>query len=155
MPLAPGGSISWVVGRRFLHRMLETLAALTLALALLAPMMLGPSFGTFVRALGGEADHKCACGMPEGTCGCPECARIEHQRLRERAPARYPVLRSQCDGNAVTAGMGAVPLAIEAPGAFVVAQALEFRVTLARPTEVRSLDLAEPSTPPPRLVARS
>jgi hypothetical protein len=135
--------------------MLETLAALVLALVLLAPMMLGPSFGTFVRALGGEADHKCACGMPEGTCGCPECARIEHQRLRERAPAPYPVLRSQCEGNAVTAGMGALPLVIEAPGAFVVVEAMECAVTLARSPDVHSLDTAEPSTPPPRLVARS
>src|SRR5271170_4470295 len=105
------------------RRLVETLAALLVALAVLAPMMLGPALSPLAQALGAVAEHRCACGMAPGTCGCPECARIEHQRLRERAPAPYAVLRSQCERNEVAPGFTALPPVLEAPPGSIIARA--------------------------------
>jgi hypothetical protein len=135
------------------RRYLETLVALAVALAVLAPMMLGPALGPLTRALGGTDEHRCACGMVQGTCGCPECARIEHKRLHDRAPVPYPVLRSQCEGDEVAAAFAALPLAIEAPVGFVLAPAPEASVAPLRPSEALSRDATEPATPPPRHAA--
>jgi|HubBroStandDraft_2_1064218.scaffolds.fasta_scaffold133171_3 hypothetical protein len=132
------------------RRLLETVLALAVALAVLAPMMLGPAFAPLARALGGDGEHRCACGMVQGTCGCPECARIEHQRVREHAPFPYPVLRSQCEGDEVAPGFAALPVALAAPEGLVIARAVEARVLPIRPPQALSRESSEPTTPPPR-----
>src|ERR1700733_66736 len=132
------------------RRLVETLAALLVALALLAPMMLGPALGPLTQALGAAADHRCACGMAPGTCGCPECARIEHQSFREHAPAPYAVLRSQCERNEVAPGFMALPPALEAPAAGVIARTPVASASPLAPAARRSRDATEPVTPPPR-----
>ena len=138
------------------RRLLETLAALLVALAVamavVGPMMLGPALSPLMQALGGAADHRCACGMAPGTCGCPECARIEHQRSRERAPAPYAVLRSQCQDDEVAPGFSGLPLAIEAATGLRIARAPVARDSQTSPPKSLSRERTEPVTPPPRLM---
>jgi len=134
------------------RRLVETLAALLVALAVLAPMMLGPALSPLTQALGGAVEHRCACGMAPGTCGCPECARIEHQRSQERAPAPYAVLRSECERNEVAPGFTALPPALEAPPGCWIARAPTARAALLSPPERHSREATEPVTPPPRLM---
>jgi hypothetical protein len=129
------------------------IVTLALALAMLAPMALGPALGPLTLALGGKLDHKCACGMVQGTCGCPQCAAITHQRLREHAPAPYAVLRSQCEDDEVAPGFPGLPVALEAPATFVLLEPPASTLAPLRPGEARSLDAREPSTPPPRRLA--
>jgi hypothetical protein len=78
------------------------------ALLLAAPMLLGPALAPVLRVLRVEAVHLCACGMPAGKCGCPECERIERQQQGYPSPCREPVLTASCqnDGAAVSAGSG-------------------------------------------------
>jgi hypothetical protein len=128
------------------------LVALVFALAVLAPMVLGPALVPLTQALGGADSHLCACGMARGTCGCPECEKIEHERLREHAPHSYPVLRAHCGEDDAATGSPALPTAIAvAVGILLPASPYE-RTALLRPAEVPSRDPAEPATPPPRFV---
>lgn len=74
--------------------------ALVVLMGLVLPMALGPA-GTHwvVQWMGGVATHHCACGMKPGTCGCPECARLEAEKLSEAHSASQdppPALTSDC-----------------------------------------------------------
>jgi hypothetical protein len=129
---------------------LELLAGVVFVLALLAPLILGPALGPLAVALGGGAEHRCACGMVQGSCGCPECERIEHQRLHERSPAPYAVLRSQCHDDEATPGAPALPPGIEAPAGFALAAPSSSRAPTRDPAAARSREATEPRTPPPR-----
>jgi hypothetical protein len=131
-------------------RPFEALLGFALVLAVLAPMLLGPALGPLTRALGGTDEHRCACGMVQGECGCPECEALEHQRLREHAPRPYPVLRSQCGGDDVASGFAALPPALPLRVAFVLPPPRTSLLTLERPSEALSREMTEPATPPPR-----
>lgn len=133
--------------RRLLHLVVLLSAAAFVAL----PMLAGAGATGIARALGGGAEHHCACGMAPGTCGCPECAELEHaKRETTERLAGHAILRSSCDDGSGLPGIGAPP-----PGA------VPFLARLARPSFERlrtspardvdpSLERARPPTPPPR-----
>lgn len=144
--------MSTSISRRLRPKRLAGLvASLAFALAMLAPMMLGPALGPLTAALGGTVEHRCACGMAaRGECACPECAQIEHRRLREHAPVPYPVLQSQCGGDEAAPGFAALPLAVE-PASTVEVLAAEGSVEVrCVPARAASREDTEPFTPPPR-----
>jgi hypothetical protein len=123
---------------------------LVCALVLLAPMLLGPAIGPLTQAMGGEAKHLCACGMVAGTCGCPECARLERQHRRDEAPKAYPVLKSQCAGD--DAPVAFAPLPVVGPAMFhTLTVPSAPPVPLLRPmaNAWASLEPTKPPTPPP------
>jgi hypothetical protein len=133
--------------RRLLHLVVVLAAAALVAL----PMLAGPGATGLVRALGGSAEHHCACGMAPGTCGCPDCAQLEQEKkdTNERL-AGHAVLRSSCDDGSGLPGIDAAP-----PGAVPFLAMLPrpaFESLRAEPTiEVdRSRLRARPPTPPPR-----
>jgi hypothetical protein len=121
-----------------------------LAFVLLAPLALGPALGPLTRALGGVDEHRCACGMVRGKCGCPECERLEHERLRERAPRPYPVLRAQCGDNEVMTGSLGLPPTLPATIALFLPPLRPSIAGLRKATEAPSRERDEPATPPPR-----
>jgi len=139
------------------RQLVSTAVGVVLALVLLAPMLLGPAAGPLTQAMGGEAKHLCACGMVEGTCGCPECARLERQRHRDRdeAPKAYPVLKSQCGGDDVPVAFA--PLPVVAPATFptpsVPKAPLVASDALAPIAPWASLEPIKPPTPPPEEAA--
>jgi len=135
------------------RRLAGLLVAFAVAFAIVAPMTLGPAMGPLTAALGGAFEHRCACGMVPGTCGCPECARVEHQRLRDHAPVPYSIVRSQCEDDEVAPGFVGLPLALAAPPGFIIMEPAESTLVLPRPPEALSREETEPSTPPPRRVA--
>lgn len=103
--------------------------------------------------LGGDVSHKCACGMKPGTCGCPECARLEKQRQDDERPRPYPVFKPSCDPASVLAVAGAAPFVLAAsPGAMLPAP----RATVLRDAPGFALATQitlEPPTPPPRIAS--
>ncbi len=133
--------------RRALHLVVVTATALVLA----APLLLGPGGSAVLRALGAADVHRCACGMKQGECGCPECERLEHARTHEAEMLRgHAVLKSTCDGDGAAPAWGAMP-AFTAPIASVLpAPAFELRAFVAPPDVDPSLERARPPTPPPR-----
>jgi hypothetical protein len=136
--------------RSFAHRtnlaVVRRLAVLILFVLL--PTALGPAMGTLTRVVG-ELDHKCMCGMKPGTCGCPECERLE--RARTHVPA-YPVIKGECDG-AGQAVPSVAPLAIAPASITVRATAVVAHVSPLVPPRIHSADLREPPTPPPRVAS--
>jgi hypothetical protein len=76
-------------------------------IAVLAPLWLGPMLAPLAQAFV-EAHHVCACGMAMGTCGCPECERIEEQRRQDEAPP-FPVVKGECDKNGTPLANAPVP----------------------------------------------
>jgi hypothetical protein len=128
---------------------------LALALVLLAPILLGPAIGPVTRALGGEAQHLCACGMIAGTCGCPECEKIEHQRHRQNLPRAYPVIKGQCGGEDTPVAFAPLPNVAPASVSLLVPKPA-VRVVMPLPIpRWASLDPVEPPTPPPEDLRRS
>jgi hypothetical protein len=128
--------------------------ALTIALvlAVFAPMSLGSALGPLSRALGGVAEHWCACGMVPGTCGCPECELLERQRQLDHTPRPYPVLRSQCSDGEIATGFPALPAAVP-PAPFVLpAPSPRPLAVSGAPPCAPSRDPLPPPTPPPRVV---
>jgi hypothetical protein len=127
-------------------------AVMVFLIVVALPMALGPASGTVMRLLAGEPDHHCMCGMKPGTCGCPECERLEQMRTHDREhPPKGPVVKAACDSE-----VGALP-SFASP-AVLPAAALEIRKTAAleraAPSfspSVESLDPAPPPTPPPRI----
>jgi hypothetical protein len=124
---------------------------LALALAFMAPLFLGPALGPLTRALGGVAEHLCACGMVPGTCGCPECELLERQRQLDHTPRPYPTLKSQCNDGEIATGFPALPPAVP-PAAFIL-PALPPRLLagIGAPPSAHSRDPRAPPTPPPRV----
>jgi hypothetical protein len=120
-----------------------------LAFVVMLPVALGPARMTIERALGGEPSHACACGMKRGTCGCPECERLEQEAKR---PSKHVAVRSTCEDDDGFVRAPAMPIVTppNAPPLVIVASAS----TSAEPPIVTTLDsqlARQPSTPPPRV----
>jgi hypothetical protein len=124
-----------------------------LALAFMAPMLLGPALGPLSRALGGAAQHLCACGMVPGTCGCPECERLERQRELDKSPRPYRTLTSQCNDGEIAAGFPALPPAVPLATFTLSAPPPRELASIPSPPSARSRDPVPPPTPPPRALA--
>jgi hypothetical protein len=116
----------------------------------LAPLWLGPALSP-IMAAATEAQHVCACGMTPGTCGCPECERVERERLSEKSAPPFPTLKGECDtGSPVLSAVAIPPSILPAslsltPPTFVALAPATPRVPLA------SLASPRPPTPPPRV----
>ncbi|HEY8089443.1 MAG TPA: hypothetical protein VIF09_16395 [Polyangiaceae bacterium] len=138
--------------RRVTLRLRYAISVLTL-LALAAPCALGAAMQPVLRAVSGVDEHVCKCGMKPGTCGCPECAKLEDDRRAERAPSPLPVLRTHCDDDAPAMPLGApLPSAVFAATATATLPASrgERLPVAAVHAFIPSCDL-EPPTPPPRI----
>jgi hypothetical protein len=130
-----------------LLRWLRLAWALVALVAIVVPAALGPATGVVLRRLGAEMTHVCKCGMKAGTCGCPECARLERDAHRS---ASAPAWKRECDDDE-PAFASALPDAVvpagssAAPAFFVVAPPrTDFGLPLVHPED-------EPPTPPPRI----
>lgn len=137
---------------RALHRSSTSrglLALWVVLIAALSPLWMGPAL-TPVLAAVAEAHHVCACGMAVGTCGCPECERAEHQRLSDKAPRPYPVLKGECErGQAVLSSVAVPPSVL--PASLSVCPAMTATILEApRKGVLISLERTGPPTPPPR-----
>src|ERR1700690_470492 len=114
------------------------------------PLALGPATTTITRWLGGELDHKCMCGMKRGTCGCPECEKLEQMRQhdREHAP-KVPIVKRSCDSDDEAVSSFGPPAVL--PSMIAVAQATNVdRAPISYPPRLRSIEQTPPPTPPPR-----
>lgn len=133
--------------RRILHLVVVT----TVAVILAAPLLFGPGANAFLRALGGDAEHRCACGMVAGKCGCPECERLEHQEQHEAEALRgHAVLKSTCANDDAIPGYGSLPV-VAAPLAMALPHAaFEMREIFVVDVTDSSLERGPPPTPPPR-----
>jgi hypothetical protein len=112
------------------------------------PIALGPAT---VRLLAGEEDHQCMCGMKRGTCGCPDCERLEQMRKhdREHAP-QYPVVKGKCNADTEALTAFSPPAVLRAP--LEVRQAAHVgQVPTLMSSSLQSVDHAPPPTPPPRI----
>lgn len=79
--------------RHAIRLMLVLMAGLSLLLGQAGVVAAGQYFG-------GTKAHHCACGMKPGTCGCPECARIEAAKLAVKhteVSDEGPVLTPLCE----------------------------------------------------------
>lgn len=124
------------------------LALLWLAVGL-SSLWLGPLLVPLERAVA-ESRHVCACGMAPGTCGCPECARVERERLSAHTSRPYAVLQGECDHNSVLLG-GAQAFPALLPAAIGVRLPDPSGLVAQRPIPaLRSLGPPAPPTPPPR-----
>ena len=120
---------------------------LWLAFVVMLPVALGPARMTIERALGGEASHTCACGMKRGTCGCPECERLEQVK---KHVGKHVAVRSTCEDDDGIVRAPAVPIVTPPNAPLVVARASSI---VGERLVVSALDsqlAREPSTPPPR-----
>jgi len=133
-----------------LRRDARALVVMVLVLPFAAPVLLGPATALILHAVGGEVEHQCACGMKRGTCGCSECAQIEHDRRESKAAVHYVALKSSCDDDDGGPGLGTVPEATP-PASFVVHSVVfSERALPLDPEDLDSSDPPKPETPPPR-----
>jgi hypothetical protein len=118
-----------------------------LAFVFMLPVALGPARMTIERALGGEPSHACACGMKRGTCGCPECERLEAQKQKI---GKSVAVRSACEDDDGFVRAPAAPLVTppNAPLAIIAAASIERERPFV--STLHSQLSLEPSTPPPR-----
>jgi hypothetical protein len=127
------------------RRIIRLVCVLATALVLAAPLLLGPALSPLVRALGGEAQHHCACGMEPGKCGCPEC---EHREAPDGLPH---IVKSSCsDGGDVLPSFGGLPVAFLPRVARVPAPSVERLPLVLAYEDVDARDRVRPPTPPPR-----
>jgi hypothetical protein len=135
---------------RFHRWLLGVLAAATLVVIAL-PAALGPTWGPILRALGEQTTHVCKCGMKAGTCGCPECARLEHEREDAKRACPVPAVRRACDDEGPAFAFGDMPLAVVPVIARVpVTPSLGAALRPDEMTVLRGVE-AKPPTPPPRI----
>jgi hypothetical protein len=131
-----------------------TLRSVRFVMALLwivvMPLALGPATTPLTRWLGGEADHRCSCGMKAGTCGCPECERLERIRAYDREhESTNPLVKTACDTNDDM-------LRSQTPCASIPTMPAIARASRTRHAHttfhahLESIDRAPPPTPPPR-----
>jgi hypothetical protein len=118
-----------------------------LAFAVMLPVALGPARTPIERALGGEPSHACACGMKRGTCGCPECERVEREK---ETVSKHIAVRNACEDDDGFVRAPATPLVIVPNAALVVARATSVTRELPSASSLDSQLAREPSTPPPR-----
>ena len=156
MPDAPSSPRTNAVSavRRLLLRFRYVISVVTLV-ALAVPCALGAGAGPVLRMMGSLDEHVCKCGMKPGTCGCPECARLEARRRADRAPTPTPALRRDCnEGEPAMPGGAPMPSGVLPPAAIALLRAPAGRrvpFTDARASTPRR-DL-EPPTPPPRIAS--
>jgi hypothetical protein len=139
-------------GHRLTRSVLHAFSVVLL-IVLAAPCALGAAMGPVLRDLAAANEHVCKCGMKPGTCGCPECDKLERERRAENAPSPVPVLKRHCEDDAP-----AMPLGAPLPSGVLAASAVDAlplpagdRVPVLRaPAFVTSPDV-EPPTPPPRI----
>jgi hypothetical protein len=158
LPIAPQASRTKVVRAvsglsRSLARWVQLACAVGALLAIAAPAALGPALGPILRDLGAQQEHLCKCGMATGKCGCPECARAERERLRERMPDVVPVLKDQCDKDAPAMAFAALPMAALAAASVKVPVPAGERVSLRASDRAPAQRDVEPPTPPPRIAS--
>src|SRR5215472_1251299 len=128
------------------------MAAFVAFVAVLVPLWLGPAVAPFARLLGGEPEHRCACAMLPGRCGCAECERLEQARQLARVVHRSSTLRASCDDDGTTTA--AAPL-VGVLGAPFVVRETPFRIASSVPAMPpwHPFEGDGPPTPPPRSVA--
>jgi hypothetical protein len=126
--------------------------AIMALLVVAAPAAIGAAMIPLARELGGQQDHLCKCGMRPGRCGCPECARLERERLREREPESALALKSHCDDDATAFAIAQMQSTLPpSRTATLPAAPGEPAATITRvPPIARPIDA--PPTPPPRSV---
>jgi len=118
-----------------------------LVFVVMLPVALGPARMTFERALGGEPSHTCACGMKRGTCGCPECEKLEQQRANV---SKHVAVRNTCEDDDGFVRAPATPIVTPPNAPLVIAAATSTHGELPIVSSLDSQLAREPSTPPPR-----
>lgn len=118
-----------------------------LAFVVMLPVALGPARATIERALGGEPSHACACGMKRGTCGCPECERLEQEAKKI---SKHVAVRNACEDDGGLVRAPAAPIVTPPNAPLVVARASSVPQELPSVSSLDSQLAREPSTPPPR-----
>jgi hypothetical protein len=132
-------------------RGLATWLAFVWLLIAVSPIWLGPLL-TPLRLAIADAHHTCACGMTPGTCGCPECDRLERERLSDKEPEACPVLKGECERDAAFLGGSHVPPAVMPPLPRIEpARTLAQLATPLPRAALLSVALPAPPKPPPRL----
>jgi hypothetical protein len=138
---------------RSLRPWLRLACAAAMLLTIAAPAALGPALGTVLDQLGSAHEHVCKCGMKPGTCGCPDCAKAEHERLATRGRDVLPVLKGGCHQDAAAIQFAALPPAVvTAAGALLPAPRGDRIPRFEASPFVLDRDL-DPPTPPPRLAS--
>lgn len=156
LPRRPPASRTFRVGAltpvaKALRRWARYAGAVATLVALAAPAALGPALHAVLDPLGASHEHGCKCGMTPGQCGCPECARAEQERLRDRAPSAVLALKGGCDDGAPALPMAALPSGtLPAPCLFLPAPRGE-RLSRVHAPGAPLDRAADPPTPPPRL----
>lgn len=140
--------------------MLARTAAWSLGLALLLPLLLGPSGPVLARALG-EGRHVCVCPLDaEGHCRCPECWRLDVHGERaaglaspaERDGNLPPSVRGMCGDPEAPPALASVDPGVSgvaAPASNPPPARLLGRVP---PPAARPGPVADVPVPPPRAV---
>jgi hypothetical protein len=137
---------------RSIRRWVRVVLAWTTLAVIAAPAAFGPAIGGVMHALGvSMTEHVCKCGMPAGKCGCPECDRLEQERLHEHQGERLAALKRHCDDDAPPIPFGALPSAVlAARGATTLPVPRGERLPVAAPGAFFQSAVDEPPTPPPR-----
>jgi hypothetical protein len=136
-----------------MRALVRHLVLLVGVLAVAAPLVLGPAFTRALQALSGGPEHTCACGMRQGKCGCPECARITAQKKAENAPTAHRTFKRTCDDDTPTIPIAPLPPA-GPPGTEIFPPRPVVAHTLPTVAHVlRARDRAPPPPPPPRSAA--
>lgn len=135
-------------GMRRLARGAVLIAVLMLALA---PSWLGPAMGALARSFG-ALEHVCACGMVQGKCGCPACARIERQLHDERS-SLLATLKATCDDDDHAVPSSAPPLCLPSGAMGPLASGSGVLQSDLVPGSLTPCAGVPPPTPPPRSLA--
>jgi hypothetical protein len=134
-----------------LRRLLRALSAYAVLLTLAAPAALGPATGPLLRELAEQQAHLCKCGMTPGKCGCPECERLERARQQAHAPEAVPTFRRDCDDDAPSILLSALPVTALAAKLETLPVPRGERVRLPAADAPPLCPNLAPPTPPPRL----
>jgi len=119
-------------------------------LAALSPLWLGPLL-TPMRIAAAATTHLCACGMAEGTCGCPECDEQALDRAVERASDAPPALKGECGRGQSFVGDAHLPPAVLPPAMLVAPVAAVALAVTFKPRVLASIASRAPPIRPPRL----
>ena len=131
--------------------MLAAFLLFPLGLLLLAPLLFGPALSALVRA-GAEVEHRCACGMVPGACGCTACDRVERERreaLAARAHGTCAFVRTGCDVEGMPA-LGSLAPCLEPAAVVAVVRPPAFTLVRDALPRARSRVPDEPPMPPPK-----
>jgi hypothetical protein len=136
---------------RALRQWVRVACAVVTLVVIAAPAALGGALAPVLRELG-EAGHVCKCGMAPGKCGCPECNRLEQERLTGHQPDPVPTLKRHCDDEAP-----AMPLGAALPAGVLAAASSSMlpvprgeRLPVVASSYLHTCTSDEPPTPPPR-----